>query len=345
MSRLLSGFATSTYNSCVEAVVHITLASNGNILSDDAEIANEFSANYGDTQVRVETEQLQKIREQADEIIRKCDIEGQDDEINREITREEIRKSIMKMRDGTGYNPLENIDSRMIKNSDDVIYDLLHHMYNTWLAEGDVPEETKIDYKKLHRKPNRKTYNKWKSYRPVGLESLVSKSFLRILRERVDWMIETTGPGFAFTQEAYRKDRSPNDITTRLVQTIQQAWNDDETVVLAIIDYDSFFENIWHDLLVVKLYQLGIRGKILKTLYNHLKNRKYCFEVNGFVSELKTSNLGTPQGGTASTTLANGYTYDSDLYSYGQHAEFSDDNLKWEKHRDENVAVKKLQDR
>ena len=47
-----------------EYVVQPLTDNNGNILSDDAEIANEFSANYGDTQVRVETEQLQKIREQ-----------------------------------------------------------------------------------------------------------------------------------------------------------------------------------------------------------------------------------------------------------------------------------------
>ena len=126
------------------------------------------------------------------------------------------------------------------------------------------------------------------------------------------------------------------------MQYIQEAWNENETVVLAVIDYDSFFENIWHDLLLVKLHDLGIRGKILKTLYNYLKNRKYCFEVNGYVSELKDIKIGTPQGGIPSTTIANGYTYDSDLSSYDLHAEFSDDNLKWERHSDESVLLSKI---
>ena len=218
------------------------------------------------------------------------------------------------------------------------------HMYNTWLNQGDIPEETNIDFKKLHRKPNKNTYNQWKSYRPVTLESLFSKSFLRIIRERVDWKLETEN-GFSFTQEAYRKERAANDILTRFVQSVQEAWNDGETVVLAIIDYDSFFENIWHDLLLVKLHELGIRGKTLKILYNYLRDRKCCFEVNGFVSELKDSTLGTPQGGIPSTTMANAYTHDSDTSPYDQHAEFSDDNFKWAKHLHEHIAVKNLPER
>ena len=91
------------------------------------------------------------------------------------------------------------------------------------------------------------------------------------------------------TQEAYRKDRSANDIILRFVQFVQEAWNRGETVVLAVIDYDSFFENIWRDLLLVKMHKLGIRGKILKTLHNYLCERKYCFEVNDFVREFKES--------------------------------------------------------
>ena len=337
--------AVKRFNNAADSYVIQPLTDDcGNILSNDDEIANEFEKQYGEAKVMVDSEILQDIKLQAEEMITKCDTEGESDVINGEITKDEIRKSIMKMRDDTGYNPIENIDSRMLKRSDDTIYDLLHYLYNTWFLEGDIPLETKIDYKKLHKKPNKSTYNKWKSYRPISLESLISKCFLRILRERVDWKIETV-KGFAFTQEAYRKDRSPNDILTRLVQSIQEAWLNGETVVLAIVDYESFFENIWHDLLVVKLHKLGIKGKILKTLYNHLKDRKHCFEVNGFVSELKTSNIGTPQGGTTSTTSANVYTFDSDTSFYELHAEFSDDNLKWEHHLDENLAVMNLQER
>ena len=232
----------------------------------------------------------------------------------------------------------------MLKNSDESIFDILHAMYNTWLEQGDLPTETKIDYKKFHRKPNKPTYNKGKSYRPISLESLILKSFMRILRERVDWKIETN-MGLSTTQEAYRKDRSANDIMLRFVQFVQEAWNRGETVVLAVIDYDSFFENIWRDLLLVKMHKLGIRGKILKTLHNYLCERKYCFEVNEFVSEFKESGIGVPQGGIPSTTMANVYTHDSDTTSLDGHAEFSDDNLKFEAHLDEIMAIQNLQRR
>ena len=318
--------------------------SDGKILYTDEEIAGEFNKQYGKSQFTVEPERFQEIRNQAGDILRRCDLEGDNDVINKEIITNEIKKAYMVMREDTGYNPIEDIDSKMLKNSDEAIYDLLHYMYNTWLSQGDIPAETKVDYKKLHQKPNKESYNKWESYRPISLESLISKCFLRIIRERVDWRIEVNNR-LSVTQEAYRKDRSGNDIKLRLVQSIQEAWNKDETVVLAVIDYDSFFENIWRDLLLVKLHELGVRGKVLKVLYNYLKGRKYCFEVNELVSELKDSNMGVPQGGIPSTTMANAYTYDSDTTPYNIHAEFSDDNIKLETHRDEATAIKNLQER
>ena len=112
-----------------------------------------------------------------------------------------------------------------------------------------------------------------------------------MVRERVDWKLETV-QGLAETQEAYRKDRCGNDILVRFVHSVQDAWNRNETVVLAVIDYDSFFENIWRELLLVKLHKLGIRGKTLKILYNYLRERKYCFEVNGIVTELHERTIG-----------------------------------------------------
>ena len=49
-----------------------------------------------------------------------------DDVINKTITIDEIKESFAKLRDETGYSPLEDIDSCMLKNSDDSIYDLQH---------------------------------------------------------------------------------------------------------------------------------------------------------------------------------------------------------------------------
>ena len=326
-----------------EYVVQPVKDDSGNIISSDKEIANEFIKLYGENEMVVEQERLDEIHAQAQEILRNCeDGEGENDEINSEISIDEIKRSFEKMKDNTGYSPLEDISSQMLKNSDESIFTLLHYMYNSWLEKGDLPDETKIDFKQLHRKPNRESYNKRKSYRPICLGSLISKCYLRILRERADWKIETE-KGLSFTQEAYRKDRNANDITTRFVQFVQEAWNEGKTVVLAVIDYDSFFENIWHDLAIVKLHSLGIQGKILKTFSNYLSGRKYCIEVNDYVSELQDCKIGVPQGGIPSTTIANGYTKDSDTSADEKHAEFSDDNLKWECDVDENVAVEKLQ--
>ena len=67
--------------------------------------------------------------------------------------------------------------------------------------------------------------------------------------------------------------------------------------------------------------------------------------MSSIVTELHGSNMGVPQGGIPSTTMANTYTHDSDLSSFINHAEFSDDNLKWEQHQDEKTAIANLQRR
>ena len=49
-------------------------------------------------------------------------------------------------------------------------------------------------------------------------------------------------------------------------------------------------------LLKVKLEHYGFRGLILDFIMSYLKDRKYFVLVNGENSDLKTVNIGVPQG-------------------------------------------------
>ena len=51
-----------------------------------------------------------------------------------------------------------------------------------------------------------------------------------------------------------------------------------------------------HNILLVKLYHYGIRGKANEWLCSYLSNRRQFASINGFDSEAKTVGIGVPQG-------------------------------------------------
>ena len=209
---------------------------------------------------------------------------------------------------------------------------------------GKVPDDFLLDHKIVIPKPFKDHYHSCKSYRPVTLESIIGKTFIRIIHNRLQWFLESNNL-ISATQDAYRHDQSCNDLVLRLVQTIQEAWNRGETLVLAAIDFDSYFETIWREKLINKLYNIGIRGSIVKVLESYICHRQHRFSINSFTSEWIASTIGLSQGGILSTLLTNLYSTGSDTSIDNKHGEFADDNFKWECHENEHVAAASLQDR
>ena len=169
---------------------------------------------------------------------------------------------------------------------------------------------------------------------------MISKLLQRIIKTRLNWYLEVKY-GIAETQEAYRKDRSCNDVIMRLGQFIQEGWNSNKTTVLCILDFKSFFETIWRNNFYVKLYRKGIKGKILKMIMYYLNNRKFRFQVNSHTTDWQSTNVGVQQGGICSSIFSNVYSSDADPADYSLHSEFADDNIKWEA----DINIKEANDR
>ena len=54
--------------------------------------------------------------------------------------------------------------------------------------------------------------------------------------------------------------------------TINSAISKNEEVDVIYTDFEKAFDKVDHGVLIDKLYSLGIRGKILKLIYNYLTN-------------------------------------------------------------------------
>ena len=92
-----------------------------------------------------------------------------------------------------------------------------------------------------------------------------------------------------------------------------------------------------HDILRIKLDHYGFRGTFLTFLMDFVTNRKYFVSVNGSKSNMKTVNIGVPQGSTLGPLLFLLYINDminsSNIFHFTQFADdstatYSGPNLK-----------------
>jgi len=147
-----------------------------------------------------------------------------------------------------------------------------------------------------------------KEKRPLGIPSVVD----RILQEIVRMVIEPILEAQFFNHSyGFRPMRDATHAMARVHHILWQA----KCTYAVEGDIKGFFDHVNHNILLKKLWKMGIRDKrILMLIKKMLKA--------GIMNEIEENPLGTPQGGVISPLLANVYLHDFDEYIASQ----------WEQH-------------
>ena len=72
--------------------------------------------------------------------------------------------------------------------------------------------------------------------------------------------------------------------------------NRGEHVIAAFLDIEKAFDNVWHNGLRYKIYQLGLPTKLCRWLSNFLVGRVIQIKIEGFLSPKAYPKAGAPQG-------------------------------------------------
>jgi hypothetical protein len=86
---------------------------------------------------------------------------------------------------------------------------------------------------------------------------------------------------------------------TQLVEIYDQfchAVSHGKDIRVVFLDISKAFDRVWHDGLLYKLKQHGIKGKLLAWLMNYLKDRQQRVTINGVSSAWGNIEAGVPQG-------------------------------------------------
>ena len=95
------------------------------------------------------------------------------------------------------------------------------------------------------------------------------KLFERVIEQRLRSHLEDIG-FINKHQSGFRRTKSTDDHLFRLSQSIMEIFNRGEHVVAAFLDVEKAFDNVWHNGLRYKIFQLGLPTKMTPWLSDFL---------------------------------------------------------------------------
>ena len=133
------------------------------------------------------------------------------------------------------------------------------------------------------------------NYRPISLLSIFSKVFEKIISKRILGFFNK----YKIISDNQFGFRSKHSTISALLSTVDELYSslDTDNIVAGIfLDISKAFDCVNHSILLDKLYNYGIRGKLFSWFDSYLKNRKQYTCVNGVLSQIANINCGVPQG-------------------------------------------------
>ena len=121
------------------------------------------------------------------------------------------------------------------------------------------------------------------NHRPITLLSVLYKLYEKILLVRIDsWLKEHEK--INKSQGTFYENCSSKDVALLLNGIISYYRERGGTLYVGMLDAEKAFDSVWKEGLMFKLFDIGLRGKIWKIIYNSYENFKCMFLVNGVLS-------------------------------------------------------------
>lgn len=216
------------------------------------------------------------------------------------FTVEELNRTI------NGFNPKKapgpdgftaDICCRAITAEKEVFLEIL----NKCLALSCFPSPWKEAAVVVLRKPGRSDYTQAKSYRPIGLLSVMGKILEKMMVRRIKWHLSPkTNP----RQYGFVPQRSTEDALYDLKQHVESNLKRKEIIVMISLDIEGAFDNTWWPAIKKQLAVKKCPPNLRHLTDNYFENRKVVVGYAG-KTHAKATSKGCVQGSIAGPTFWN----------------------------------------
>ena len=187
----------------------------------------------------------------------------------------------------------DSISIRMLKLCSSEITRPLLMIYQKCITTGKFPSLwKKANVQPVHKKSSRQDKS---NYRPISLLPICGKIFEKIMFDSI-YNFLLTNKLLSKHQSGFRPGDSTINQLLSITTEIYSAFESLDETRAVFLDICKVFDKVWHEGLVFKLRQNGIKGNLLKTLNDFLSNRKQHVVLNGVESTWEHIYSGVPQG-------------------------------------------------
>ncbi len=281
----------------------------------------------------------QLMLQEKESLVRETDLRISPREpYNRDIVNSEVVMAIDVLKANSSPGP-DGILPTMIKKGKEALAPILTDLMQTCWTAGVVPEVWKVDNRVFIPKPDTDPHSE-KSVRGLSLNPIIGKCMERIVAKNLVVWLESN---FKLPDEqyAYRKGRGVVQALLTMICSVRRGFSEDKCTVAAMIDLHAAFDTIWRKGLIFKLYDMGVRGRMLHYVDSFLTKRKSKLLVNTHEAWTDTS-IGVPQGSIIAPILF--ICYIAELTSkIPCGIGFADDITAWVTHVSPDIASKNLE--
>ena len=206
---------------------------------------------------------------------------------------------------------IDGITSEVSKLGADVLKVPLTYIVNTSIRNSEYPSYWKIAKMiALYKKGNRLEL---KNYRPVSLLCVAGMVLERVIAIQIEEYFESNNLLGAF-QFSFRKHKSTISELLTMFDSLLEGKENRKEIMIVLYDLSAAFDTVSHDILLEKLKAYGFDDSSLKWMKSYLQDRQQYVQVDDKISEIKVTNIGTPQGSRLSPILFLCLMADMDLW-------------------------------
>ena len=133
------------------------------------------------------------------------------------------------------------------------------------------------------------------NYRPVSLLSCVGKVLERIIFKNVYNFLYSSNIFYKY-QSGFVPGHSTVSQLIEMFDSVCKARERRENTCIIFCDLSKAFDRVWHEGLLFKLNQYGIRNDLLEWFQDYLNNRQQRVLIGDSYSNFLNTNAGVPQG-------------------------------------------------